>query len=153
MEPVPNLKKQIPVILGRPFLATANACINCRTGVMDLSFGNMKVKLNVFHASDQPARGDECFLVDKMDDLVEEALPYILADNPLEMCLAHVDIDNFDVDKAIEEVNSLLDNQSLINSLPWKTWHEPLPTLSSMPLCPSIESPPKFELKPLLVTL
>jgi len=30
-EPVPNLEKLIPVILGRPFLATANACINCRT--------------------------------------------------------------------------------------------------------------------------
>ncbi len=67
MEPVPNLKKQIPMILGRPFLATANACINCRTGVMDISFGNMKVKLNVFHASNQPAREDECFLVDKKD--------------------------------------------------------------------------------------
>jgi len=30
-EPVPNPEKLIPVILGRPFLATANACINCRT--------------------------------------------------------------------------------------------------------------------------
>ena len=25
---------QIPIILGRPFLATANACINCRIEVM-----------------------------------------------------------------------------------------------------------------------
>jgi hypothetical protein len=30
-EPVPNPEKLIPVILGSPFLATANACINCRT--------------------------------------------------------------------------------------------------------------------------
>ncbi|KAF5944690.1 hypothetical protein HYC85_018767 [Camellia sinensis] len=50
MEPVANSKKQIPVILGRPFLATANTCINCRTGVMEVSFGNMQVKLNVFQA-------------------------------------------------------------------------------------------------------
>ena len=34
--------KSTPIILGRPFLATANACINCRTGVMDVSFGNKK---------------------------------------------------------------------------------------------------------------
>lgn len=33
----------IPFILGRPFLATSNAIINCRNGVMKLSFGNMTV--------------------------------------------------------------------------------------------------------------
>ena len=49
-DPGPNPDKLIPVILGRPFLATANACINFRTGVMELSFGNMKVKLNIFTA-------------------------------------------------------------------------------------------------------
>jgi len=36
-EPVQNVGVQIPVILGRPFLATANALINCRTGVRSLS--------------------------------------------------------------------------------------------------------------------
>ena len=33
---------QISIILGRPFLATANACINYRTDAMDISFGNKK---------------------------------------------------------------------------------------------------------------
>ena len=28
-EPIPYLERLIPVILGRPFLATVNACINC----------------------------------------------------------------------------------------------------------------------------
>jgi hypothetical protein len=44
-EPVQNVGVQIPVILGRPFLATANALINCRTEVMKISFGNMTVEL------------------------------------------------------------------------------------------------------------
>jgi hypothetical protein len=48
-EPVPHFERLIPVILGRPFLAIANACINCRTGVMEISFGNMKVRLNIFN--------------------------------------------------------------------------------------------------------
>jgi hypothetical protein len=39
---------EIPVILGRPFLATANHLINCRSGVMKISFGNMTVELNNF---------------------------------------------------------------------------------------------------------
>ena len=39
----------VPIILGRPFLATANAIINCRNGVMQLTFGNMTLELNIFH--------------------------------------------------------------------------------------------------------
>nr|CAN75575.1 hypothetical protein VITISV_022176 [Vitis vinifera] len=31
----------VPIILGRPFLATSNAIINCRNGLMQLTFGNM----------------------------------------------------------------------------------------------------------------
>jgi hypothetical protein len=31
-EPVHDVVNQIPVILGQPFLATANALINCKTG-------------------------------------------------------------------------------------------------------------------------
>jgi hypothetical protein len=46
-EPVVNVEIQIPVILGRPFLATANAPINYRYGVMKLSFWNMTVELNI----------------------------------------------------------------------------------------------------------
>jgi hypothetical protein len=45
-KPVMNVEIQIPVILGRPFLATTNALINYRTEVMKLSFGNMTVELN-----------------------------------------------------------------------------------------------------------
>ena len=39
------------IILGRPFLATSNAIVNCRNGVMQLKFGNMTLELNIFHLS------------------------------------------------------------------------------------------------------
>ncbi|RVW63953.1 hypothetical protein CK203_056785 [Vitis vinifera] len=39
----------VPIILGRPFLATSNAIVNCRNGVMQLTFGNMTLELNIFH--------------------------------------------------------------------------------------------------------
>ena len=48
-EPSSNEPNHVPIILGRPFLATANAIINCRNGVMQLSFGNMTLELNIFH--------------------------------------------------------------------------------------------------------
>ena len=41
----------VPIILGRPFFATSNAIINCQNGVMQLTFGNMTLELNIFHLS------------------------------------------------------------------------------------------------------
>ena len=50
-EPIVSGPNHVPIILGRPFLATANAIINCRNGVMQLIFGNMTLELNIFHLS------------------------------------------------------------------------------------------------------
>ena len=52
-EPIANQPNQVPIILGRPFLATANAIINCRNGVMQLTFGNMTLELNIFHLNNK----------------------------------------------------------------------------------------------------
>ena len=41
----------VPIILGRPFLATSNTIINCGNGVMTLTFVNMTLELNIFHLS------------------------------------------------------------------------------------------------------
>ncbi|GAV68159.1 LOW QUALITY PROTEIN: hypothetical protein CFOL_v3_11662, partial [Cephalotus follicularis] len=42
----PTIGKPHSIILGHPFLATANACINYRSGAMDISFGNKKLRIN-----------------------------------------------------------------------------------------------------------
>jgi len=49
-----HASKQIPLILGCPLLATANATISCRSGVIDVSIMNMRVRLNIFTAFAQP---------------------------------------------------------------------------------------------------
>ena len=51
-EPVAVGPNHVPIILGRPFLATANAIINCRNGLMQLTFGDMTLELNIFHLND-----------------------------------------------------------------------------------------------------
>ena len=53
-EPSSSEPSYVPIILGRPFLATANAIINCRNGIMQLTFGNMTLELNIFHLNDNP---------------------------------------------------------------------------------------------------
>ena len=65
---------RVPIILGRPFLATSNAIINCRNGVMQLTFGNMTLELNIFHLSKrhmQPV-DDDCEEVFIIDTILEE---------------------------------------------------------------------------------
>ncbi|RVW33161.1 hypothetical protein CK203_094850 [Vitis vinifera] len=65
----------VPIILGRPFLATSNAIINCRNGLMQLTFGNMTLDLNIFYMSKKQTTPEEeegpeevCII----DTLVEE---------------------------------------------------------------------------------
>ena len=50
-EPVAVGANYVPIILGRPFLATSHAIINFRNGVMQLTFGNMTLELNIFYLS------------------------------------------------------------------------------------------------------
>ena len=52
-EPIANGPNHVPIIPGRPFLATTNAIINCRNGIMQLTFGNMTLELNIFHLSNK----------------------------------------------------------------------------------------------------
>ena len=49
-----NPRAQIPVTLGRPFLTTANAIINCKNGSMRLTFGDMTREVNIFNLGKQP---------------------------------------------------------------------------------------------------
>ncbi|RVW19103.1 hypothetical protein CK203_087620 [Vitis vinifera] len=73
-DPVAKGTNCIPIILGRPFLATSNAIINCRNGVMQLTFGNMTLELNLFYMCNKQFHpGEEgpeevCMI----DNLVEE---------------------------------------------------------------------------------
>ena len=52
-EPISNEPNHVPIILGRPFLAIANAIINCWNGFMQLTFGNMTLELNIFHLTNK----------------------------------------------------------------------------------------------------
>ncbi|XP_058223079.1 uncharacterized protein LOC131332796 [Rhododendron vialii] len=146
-EPVQTLK-QTPVILGRPFLATANANIHVRSGEMEVTFGNMTLKFNVYKAAKPSPVEEDCFAVDVVENLVEEALPSILTDDPLATCLAHFDFENFDIDQSIEEVNTLLGSTHQMATPPRQIKIEPTPTLVGEPPTPFVRSPLELGLKP-----
>ncbi|KAL9368337.1 hypothetical protein Peur_039536 [Populus x canadensis] len=58
--------------LGRPFLATSNALINCRNGLMKLSFGNMTLEMNIFNICKQPGDNNDLQEVDFIEKLVHD---------------------------------------------------------------------------------
>ena len=60
----------IPIILGRPFLATSNVLINCWNGLMKLSFGNMTLEMNIFNICKQPGDDNDSREVDVIEELV-----------------------------------------------------------------------------------
>ena len=93
-DPMAESTHQVPIILGRPFLATTNAIINCRNGVMQLTFGNMTLELNIFHLSnrDKPAEDKE--------------------QNSEELCLNGTGVGKHSVHKLQEE---LIENQEVVD--------------------------------------
>jgi hypothetical protein len=93
-EPVANPTKMILVILDHPFLATANANINCRTGIMKIRFGNLKVKLNIFHTFQQPPDKAGCFFLDSIKNLAAEPPLCILTKDPFAVGMTHIKVDN-----------------------------------------------------------
>ena len=67
---VVNQGTQFLVILGRPFLATTNAIIHCRGGLMTLSFGNMTVNLNIFNVIKEIRDDEDVCEVNMIDSMV-----------------------------------------------------------------------------------
>lgn len=116
---------------------------------MEISFGNMKVRLNIFNAFQHAPDQNECFFVDNIEEYVKDSLPGILARDPLEDCLTHFGSEDFNTNQYIDEVNTLLETAASAYFHPWRLPKEPLPPTSSTPLIHSLESPPKLELKPL----
>jgi hypothetical protein len=132
-EPVQVTGTEIPVILGRPFLATANALINCRSGVMKIFFGNMTVELNIFHIRKQPLDYDQMNQVCLIEEILDEVIDKSSIEDPLEACLAQFGED-LDLDKLMEQAEALLETAPLESKEKKET---------------AVPDPPKKELKPL----
>ncbi|XP_076937530.1 uncharacterized protein LOC143605207 [Bidens hawaiensis] len=138
-------KRQPNIILGRPFLATANALINCRTGVVDMAFGNKNLRLNVFSNVSNPLVSDECFTAEVIDGLN----PHGSEDEATEECAICCR-------KTVEHALQLQEEEKAvelyaasIRKPPRSQQVERLPNTIDSKLRPSLESSPAVELKEL----
>ena len=62
--------KEIPIILGRPFLATGRVMIDVQRGELKLRVQDDKVKFNVFTAVRHPAESDTCFMIEIVEAIM-----------------------------------------------------------------------------------
>ena len=107
MHPVSNANSQISMILGHPFLATSNALINSRSGVLKLSFGNMTLELNIFNTCKQPKDEEVVHEVDLIETLAQEQFNKTCFLDPLEACLVNSCDFNFNDNSEIAYIHCL----------------------------------------------
>ena len=138
---VAEINAQIPIILGRPFLATSNAIINCRNGVLKLSFGNMTVELNVFNVADKPVECDDAYEVNFIDSVTHDFL--LSTNKSFEKCGEYFGV-NFK--NSVDSDNSLLGFTRLIDKKNWKTKVESFKSFLEIE-SQSLLEPPKLNLK------
>ena len=79
----PNAPKHIPIILGRPFLATCDAIIHVRMGLLKLSFGNMSIEINMFNVGRQLRDLKDVQKVNLINSIVHEHFERQCVEDPL----------------------------------------------------------------------
>ena len=62
--------KEVPIILGRPFLATSHALIDVQKGELRLRVQDEEVTFNVFNVIKHPMESESCFGVDIVEAIV-----------------------------------------------------------------------------------
>ncbi|XP_021730526.1 uncharacterized protein LOC110697467 [Chenopodium quinoa] len=63
--------ERIPIILGRPFLATSKAIIDVKEGKMTLKVDNDSIEFDLNKVMRQPSSDNECFRIDTIEKLDE----------------------------------------------------------------------------------
>ena len=80
---------QIPIILGRPFLATVGAIIDVKRGKIILEIGEEKVEFDVFKKPSQSSSMTSCFWVDTVDVCAKAILPQVPKEPPKKHLIRH----------------------------------------------------------------
>ncbi|KAL5549750.1 hypothetical protein UlMin_004981 [Ulmus minor] len=100
--------REVPLILGRPFLATGRTLIDIHQGKLILRVQDEQVIFNVFEAMKFPSDIDACFEINVLDRVVAENFHESFPSSPLENCIVNgKTIRILDDEGIIECVNNL----------------------------------------------
>ena len=115
--------KEIPIILGRPFLATGRAMIDVQRGELKLRVQDDEVKFNVFEAVRHPIESDTCFTIEIVEAIVSSQSGLV---NPLETSLVQSESEELgeEVKEYVKWMDSFQPNR--------RKYYEPLGEITQM---------------------
>ncbi|OMO62746.1 reverse transcriptase [Corchorus capsularis] len=134
----------VPVILGRPFMATAHALIDVAAGKLTLSIGEDKEESSIFKAMKSLPFEDSCFRLDVLDESVNENMVKMISDDSLLPCLT-LSLGEEEVVGNFQDYVARLEGIGSFNKcLAIEEFRQRKPKL-----LPSFQAPPKLELEQL----
>ena len=80
---------QVPILLGRPFLATAGAIIDVKHGKLAVNVGKETVEFELAKLMKSPSLKDSCCMIDIIDYFVKECSLASTTYDGFEMCLVN----------------------------------------------------------------
>ncbi|XP_057249215.1 uncharacterized protein LOC130590682 [Beta vulgaris subsp. vulgaris] len=78
---------QVPIILGRPFLATAGAIIDMKNGKITFEVGTEKMEYNLTNSMEAPFMGETIYRLDALDETIEVKAASLQLDDSLQTVL------------------------------------------------------------------
>ncbi|XP_070003327.1 uncharacterized protein [Nicotiana sylvestris] len=137
---------EVPIILGRTFLATGKALVDVEAGEFIFRVGDEKVIFHVCKSTRQPNSTKVCSFVDLVTEvIVDDTSDMVNVEDPLESVLLNLDVNK---DEGWVECVNALHEMSSYSYEPRKLSLD-LENRKPPPIKPSIEEPPVLELKPL----
>ncbi|XP_070012091.1 uncharacterized protein [Nicotiana sylvestris] len=140
-----KVDEEIPIILGRSFLATGRALIDCKTGELKMRLNDEEITFNVQKSMRRPSELANCSLIDAVDVIVETNDEMLTIEDPLTACL--MNLDEVNGEELAEWVLALEGRGFWDRTLEFEPLH--LENRETPPANPSIGEPPKLELKSL----
>ncbi|XP_070011168.1 uncharacterized protein [Nicotiana sylvestris] len=140
-----QVDEEIPLILGRPFLAAGRELIDCETGELKMRLNEEEIIFNVQQSMRRPSEYANCSLVEAVDVILQEDDVTLTVKDPLEVCLTN--LEEMDGEGLAEWVMALEGRGFWTREPQFESLE--LEKRATPPAKPSIEEPPKLELKPL----
>ncbi|XP_070025658.1 uncharacterized protein [Nicotiana sylvestris] len=86
-----KVDEEIPIILGRPFLDTGRALIDCETRELKMRLNDEEITFNVQKSMRRPSKFANRSLIDVVDVIVETDDELLTIEDPLAVCLMNLD--------------------------------------------------------------
>ncbi|CAL2256400.1 unnamed protein product [Prunus armeniaca] len=145
MEEAPIHDCELPIFLGRLFMAMAKTIIDVQNGLLTMTVLGETIQFKVFESLSHPSSSIDCCSIDVLDSLVSSKFLLAQSNDPLKYILSQAQND-FDEEVLMEMVAPL----EALKPYPstFSPLREPLEP-SATHMIPDVVKPPELELKPL----